>query len=134
MSDKHGRIGCCEFVEEVQKAPSFFALCSPVSAYKLHCGNSTYYAEATANFLRGLDLSTYDEMTGKEDGLGCFIVTKRPELCPVIAACKDSAKMAMKALVESGDCSFEDLLLRKWKAGIQLMVGWTVAQIALHGK
>ena len=83
--------------------------------------------------MRGLDLSTYDE-TGKKDGLGCFIVTKRPELCPVIAACKDSAKMAMKALVELGDCSLEDLLLQKWKAGIQLMVGWNVAQIALHGK
>jgi hypothetical protein len=44
-------------------------------------------------------LSSYDD-TGKEDGLGCFIFTECPELCPVIAACKDSAKMAMKALVE----------------------------------
>ena len=69
--------------------------------------------------MRGLDLSTYDE-TGKEDGLGCFIVTECTELCPVIAACKDSAKMAMRALVESGDCAIEDLLLRKWKAGMQL--------------
>ena len=30
MRDTHGLVGCCEFVEESQKALLFIALCSPV--------------------------------------------------------------------------------------------------------
>ena len=96
--------------------------CVLQSAYELHRGICEY-AEATAA-VRGLDLSTYDR-TGKGDGVGCYIAAECPELCPVISACKDSAKMAMKILLASGDRSFEDLLLRrKWKGDMhQWLVG-----------
>jgi hypothetical protein len=91
--------------------------CVLQSAYVLHRGIHEY-AEATASMC-GLDLSTYDT-TGKGDGVGCYIVAECPDLCPVLSACKDSAKMAMKILVASGDRSFEDLLLRrKWKGDMQ---------------
>jgi hypothetical protein len=63
-------------------------------------------------------LSTYDK-TGKDDGLGCFILAECPELCPVITACKESARMIMTALVESGDKTFEDLLFKRWKVDMQ---------------
>jgi hypothetical protein len=92
--------------------------CVLQSAYKLHCGINKY-AEATAASC-GLDLSTYGRTGGKEGGLGCFIVAECPDLCPVISACKDSAKMAMNTLLASGDRSFEDLLSRrKWKGDVQ---------------
>ena len=40
MSDKHGRrVGCCEFVEEAQKAPSFLLPCV------LQCPHTSYIAE-----------------------------------------------------------------------------------------
>jgi hypothetical protein len=87
------------------------------SAYKLHRGIHEY-AEATAA-ASGLDLSTHDT-TGRGDGAGCYIAAECPELCPVISACRDSAKMAMRILATSGDQSFEDLLLRrKWKGDLQ---------------
>jgi hypothetical protein len=92
--------------------------CVIQSAYKLHCG-IIQYAEATAASF-GWDLSTHDKTGRKEDSLGCFIVAKCPDLCPVISACKDSAKMAMRTLAASGDRSFEDLLTRrKWKGDLQ---------------
>ncbi|KAL3765276.1 hypothetical protein ACHAW5_000277 [Stephanodiscus triporus] len=111
LFDKNGRA-----VVNSSKRHDWLSLLLPCvlqSAYKLNCGINKY-AEATARMC-GLDLSTYDK-TGKEDGLACYIVAECSDLCPVISACKDSAKMAMKTLIASGDRSFEDLLLRrKWK-------------------
>ena len=113
--DKHGRA-----VVNTSRRHDRLSLLLPCvlhSAYKLHRGIHEY-AEATASMC-GLDLSTYDTI-GKGDGLGCYIAADCRDLCPVISACKDSAKMTMKILVASGDRSFEDLLLRrKWKGDMQ---------------
>lgn len=113
--DKHGRA-----VVNTSRRHDRLSLLLPCvlqSAYKLHRGIHEY-AEATASMC-GLDLSTYDT-TGKGDGVGCYIAADCRDLCPVISACKDSAKMTMKILVASGDRSFEDLLLRrKWKGDMQ---------------
>ena len=111
VTDKHGHV----FVKRHDRLSLLFP-CVLQSAYKLHCGISKY-AEATA-ILRGQNLSTYDK-TGKDDGLGCFILAECPELCPVITACKESARMIMTALVESGDKTFEDLLFKRWKVDMQ---------------
>jgi len=115
MTDKHGRV-----VVNASKRHERLSLLLPCilqSAYKVRCGLHEY-ARATANMYE-VNLSTYDK-SGKGDGLGCFIATKCPDLCPVISACNDSAKMAMKTLVESGDRSIEDVLLRrKWKGDMQ---------------
>lgn len=111
VTDKHGHI----FMKRHDRLSLLFP-CVLQSAYKLHCGVSKY-AEATA-IVRGQNLSTYDK-TGKDDGLGCFIMAECPELCPVIYACKESARMIMKALVESGDKTFEDLLLKRWRGDLQ---------------
>jgi hypothetical protein len=111
VTDKHGHV----FVKRHDRLSLLFP-CVLQSAYKLHCGISKY-AEATA-IVRGQNLSTYDK-TGKDDGLGCFILAECPELCPVITACKESARMIMTALVESGDRTFEDLLLKRWKVDMQ---------------
>lgn len=111
VTDKHGHI----FVKRHDWLSLLFP-CVLQSAYKLHCG-IIKYAEATA-IVRRQNLSTYDK-TGKDDGIGFFITAKCPELCPVIFACKESARMIMKALVESGDKTFEDLLLKRWKGDMQ---------------
>ena len=111
VTDKHGHI----FVKRHDRL-SLLLPCVLQSAYKLHCGISKY-AEATA-IVSGQNLSTYDK-TGKEDGLGCFIIAECPELCPVISACKESASMIMKVLVESGDRTFEDFLFKRWNGDMQ---------------
>ena len=91
--------------------------CVLQSAYKLTCGINDY-AVATANMYE-VNLSTY-ATSGKNDGVECFIAAKCPELLPVISACNNSAKMVMKTLLDSGDRSLEDVLLRrKWKGDIQ---------------
>jgi len=116
--DKHGRV-----VVNASKRHDWLSLLLPCvlqSAYKLRCGIHAY-AKATANMYE-VNLSTYDKSSGNkgDDGLGCFIATKCPELCPILSACNDCAKMTMKTLVESGDRSLEDVLLRrKWKGDMQ---------------
>mmetsp|Transcript_17187 Transcript_17187/g.41218 ORF Transcript_17187/g.41218 Transcript_17187/m.41218 type:complete len:654 (+) Transcript_17187:286-2247(+) len=115
MADKRGRL-----IVNASKRHERLALLLPCvlqSAYKLRCGINEY-AKATADMYE-VNLSTYDK-SGKGDGVGSFIEAKCTELCPVLDACNDSAKMAMKALVESGDHSLEDVLLRrKWKGDMR---------------
>jgi len=114
MTDKHGRV-----VVNASKRRDRLSLSLPCilqSAYKLRCGILSY-AQVQAKMYE-VDLSTYDK-SDKGDGLGCFIATKCIDLCPVISACNNSAKMAMKALVETGDRTVEELLLRKWKGDMQ---------------
>jgi hypothetical protein len=114
--DGHGRVAVNS--SKRHDRLSLLLPCVLQSAYKLHCG-IIRYAEATAASF-GLDLSSHDNTGRKEDRLGCFIVAECPDLCPVISACKDSAKMAKKTLAASGDRSFEDLLSRrKWKGDMQ---------------
>ncbi|KAL7549616.1 hypothetical protein ACHAWF_012882 [Thalassiosira exigua] len=91
--------------------------CILQSAFELQCGINAY-ALATAN-AQDVDLTTF-ETNGKGDGLAQFIVARCPRLCPAVSACRDSAKMALKTLLEVGDRSLEDTLLRrKWKDGMQ---------------
>ncbi|KAL7542416.1 hypothetical protein ACHAXR_012139 [Thalassiosira sp. AJA248-18] len=119
MIDRHGRA-----VVNASKRHDRISLLLPCvlqSAYKLRCGIYEY-ARATANMYE-VNLSTYDTSGQSDGGLGDFISAKCPDLCPVISACNDSAKMAMKTLVESGD-QLEDLLLRrKWNSMRQWLVG-----------
>jgi len=114
MIDKHGRV-----IVNASKRHDRLSLSLPCilqSAYKLRCGILAY-AQVQAKMYE-VDLSTYDK-SDKGDGLGCFIATKCLDLGPVISACNNSAKMAMKTLVETGDRTLEELLLRKWKGDMQ---------------
>lgn len=91
--------------------------CVLQSAFKLRCGISQF-AEAKAK-ADEINLSTYDK-SGKGDGLGCYIVAECPDLFRVWSACNNSAKMAMRTIVELGDSMLEEILLRrKWKGGMQ---------------
>mmetsp|Transcript_23076 Transcript_23076/g.48649 ORF Transcript_23076/g.48649 Transcript_23076/m.48649 type:complete len:482 (+) Transcript_23076:1259-2704(+) len=118
MIDKNG----CVVVNASRRHERLSLLlpCILQSAYKARCG-LLEYAKATAN-MREVYLSTYDK-SDKSDGLGRFIDDKCPELCSTIEACNGSAKMAMKALLNSGDHSFEELLQRKWKGGMRKWLG-----------
>jgi len=91
--------------------------CVLQSAYKLRCGINQY-AEARAK-ANEINLSTYDK-SGQGDGLGCYIAAECPDLFLVISACNNSARMAMKTIVELGDRMLEEILLRgKWKGEMQ---------------
>ena len=115
MIDRHGHV-----VVDASKRHERLSLLLPCllqSAYKLRCGVHEY-ARATAN-MYDINLSTYST-NGEGDGLGNFIVAKCAYLCPLISACNDSAKMALKTLLETGQHTLEDVLLRrKWKGDMQ---------------
>ncbi|KAL9186961.1 hypothetical protein ACHAXT_010681 [Thalassiosira profunda] len=89
--------------------------CVLQSAHKLRCGMQEY-ARATASMYE-VNVATF-ATEGKTDGQDVFIATKCPDLCAVIAACNDSARMIMKTLMESG-VGEKLLLQRKWKGDMQ---------------
>lgn len=92
---------------------SLMLSCVLQSAFKRRCGINQY-AEARAQ-ANEINLLTYDK-SGQGDGLGCYIAAEYPDLFLVLSACNDSARMAMKTLVELGDRMLEEILLRgKWK-------------------
>merc|ERR1712029_1093930 len=75
--------------------------CVLQSAYKLRCG-----------------IKEYERATGgNPEGLG-------PLLCSAIAACNNSAKMAMRTIMLSGESSLEEVLVQmKSKSAQQWLVG-----------
>lgn len=88
--------------------------CILQSAYKLRCGLFSY-AKATA-IMYDVKLASFDK-TGRTDGLMKFIEQKCPDLCPVLSACNNSARMVIQT-----DRALEEVVLRrKWKADMQ---GW----------
>lgn len=113
--DKHGRVAV-----NASKRHDWLSLLLPCvlqSAYKVRCGIHEY-AKATASMYE-VDLATYAKSSDMgDDGLGCFIAAKCPELFPILSACNNCARMTTKTLVESGDRSLENVLLRK-KGGMQ---------------
>ena len=82
--------------------------CVLQSAFKLRCGLHVY-AKAVA---RLQDVS----MTTDQD-LGKFIRTKCPELLIAVEACDESARMAKKAILRSGDRSSETIF--GWKGDMK---------------
>ena len=115
VTEKHGRI-----VVNASKRHDRLSLLLPCvlhSAFKLRCG-MLEYARATAE-MNGVNVSSHDK-GDKGDGLGSFIALKCPQLCPVISACDDSAKMVIQTLMESGDRTLEYVLLRgSWRGDVQ---------------
>lgn len=86
--------------------------CILQSAYKLRCGLFAY-AKATAATYE-VKLSSFDK-TGKTDGLMQFIEQKCSDLCPVLSACNNSARMIIQT-----DRALEEVVLRRnWKGDMQ---------------
>lgn len=113
--DKSGHV----FVNSVKRNDHLSLLlpCVLQSAFKLRCGINKY-AEAKAK-VNEVNLSTYDK-GGENDGLACFIAAECPDLLFALSACNNSARMAMKTIVELGDRMLEEILLRqKWKGDMQ---------------
>jgi len=86
--------------------------CILQSAYKLRCGLSAY---AKANAIAyDVKMASFDK-TGRTDGLMQFIEQKCSDLCPVLSACNNSARMVIQT-----DRALEEVVLRrKWKADMQ---------------
>ena len=82
--------------------------CILQSAFKLRCGLHVY-AKAVAR-LQDVSLST-------DQDLGEFIHSKCPELLVVVEACDESARMAKKAILRSGDRSSEAIF--GWKGDMK---------------
>lgn len=125
VTHKHGR-----FVVNATKRHERLSLLLPCvlqSAYKLRCGIYEY-AQAKASIA---DVNVQPNENGRLDRLQEFIVAKCPDLCPVISACNDSAKMAMKTLVDSGE-RLEDVLLRN-KAMEQFLIDLNCAPAPVVG-
>jgi len=86
--------------------------CVLQSAYKLRCGLFAY-AKAMATTYE-VKLASFDK-TGKTDGLMQFIDQKCSDLCPVLSACNNSARMVIQT-----DRALEDVVLRRtWKGDMQ---------------
>eukprot|EP00984_Skeletonema_dohrnii_P012308 scaffold4981_cov103-Skeletonema_dohrnii-CCMP3373.AAC.3 len=86
--------------------------CVLQSAYKLRCGLFAY-AKATATTYE-VKLASFDK-TGRTDGLMQFIEQKCSDLCPVISACNNSARMVIQT-----DRVLEEVVLRRsWKDDMQ---------------
>ncbi|KAL7491732.1 hypothetical protein ACHAWT_001022 [Skeletonema menzelii] len=82
------------------------------SAYKLRCGLFAY-ANATATTYE-VKLTSFDK-TGKTDGLMQFIEQKCSDLCPVLSACNNAARMVIQT-----DRALEEVVLRRnWKGDMQ---------------
>ena len=105
--------------------PSLPLPCILRSVHELRCGLHEH-ARATASMC-GVELTSYATDGDKDDGLSGFIASKCPDARRAISACDDCAKMAMKTLTELGDCSLEEVLLRrKWKGDMhRWLVGLT---------
>jgi hypothetical protein len=86
--------------------------CVLQSAYKLRCGLFAY-AKATAATYE-VKLASFDK-TGRTDGLMQFIDQKCSDLCPVLSACNNSARMVIQT-----DRALEEVVLRRsWKGDMQ---------------
>ncbi|KAK1741889.1 hypothetical protein QTG54_007462 [Skeletonema marinoi] len=86
--------------------------CVLQSAYELRCGLFAY-AKATATTYE-VKLASFDK-TGRTDGLMQFIEQKCSDLCPVISACNNSARMVIQT-----DRALEEVVLRmSWKGDMQ---------------
>ena len=87
--------------------------CVLQSAYKLRCGLFVY-AKAMATTYE-VKLASFDK-TGRTDGLMQFIDQKCSDLCPVLSACNNSARMVIQT-----DRALEEVVLRRsWKGDMQL--------------
>jgi hypothetical protein len=86
--------------------------CVLQSAYKLRRGLFTY-AKATSTMCE-VKFSSFDK-TGGTDCLLQYIEKECPELCPVLSACNNSARMVIQT-----DRALEEVVLRRsWEGDMQ---------------
>ena len=107
--------------------------CVLQAAFELRCGIYDYARSAAG--VHGIDVATRDASGKEDEALRSVIAEKYPGLCSVLAACNSSAKMVLTTLMDSGDRSLEDVLLRRqWKDGMQpWLVGMTCKEVPACG-